>query len=246
MLILAMVMGCEPAWRGEVWSDDGEARASIRQDFDCSSGLLGTNCAEDGPAWLVVDGRRLDVERTPDLKAAADLYYMGTAGYVLYPVVEDGSLVKNSLVDATTGEERWPLDGIPLTSTGIALPSWDGAVVAKVSVEDIGEGLASVNVAFHDPADGNLVEEASAEVEVPVDPNAATLLDSKWVEDELRLDVSGVVVGVTVGGPIVPADAPECWFPRTSSSAWNAEGENAMADEFNWAGDGAGACPDGS
>lgn len=241
MLALGLV-GCgEGAWRAEVWSEDGARRASVRQDWSCGSGLFGSSCQEDGAPWLVVDGWELGVDRTPEF-GSDELYYMRGVGYVLYPVLvrdyDAPDLVWASVVDADSGEELW-------TPGRHSVPSTDGELVATPRVTETDAGRTFVWVSFHDARSGRVVDE-TAELRVfeNVDdwnPPALT-----WVGDrEIRVDMPFEPLGAVVGGDLEPADAPDCWLPRTSSSAWNADGENAYAD-FNWAGDGRrGRCPDG-
>lgn len=241
-LLLGGLVGCgEGAWRGEVWSEDGERRASVRQDWGCGSGMFGGSCWEEGPPWLVVDGSPLDVDRTPEF-GSDELYYFRGAGYVLYPVsVADygaPDLVWASLVDADSGVELW-------TPGRHSVPSPDGQWVATPQVTETPEGRTFVWVTFHDARSGRIVEQ-TAQRRVFESVNAWNPPELTWVGDrELRVRMPLEPLGARIGGDLEPAAAPDCWLPRTASSAWNEAGENATA-LLNWAGDGPrGACPEG-
>lgn len=225
-----------------VWSDDGLRTASLHSRSWCFQSVMTYEC-DPANYSLRVSGSRLPLNCPPQL--AADLYYMRSAGVVMYGCwnIRDG-LSGTMVVDSESGDELW-------VASPSALPSPDGVFTAT-PLGDYSLGLAGILV--QDLTTGEEVDRVLFQADEPGIPG--NTMPIVWFDKLTWLDNESVALATTGGEYRLWLDGRveritmDCWWPRTSSSAWNDDGENARSwhPNDNTAGDGegdldAGWCP---
>ncbi|MFK7928015.1 MAG: hypothetical protein AB8H79_07485 [Myxococcota bacterium] len=216
-----------------VWSDDDDGRASLIQEYFCTSGLLGGNCRESGETTLELDGRELKLDFEP--KEVSEFHFtdvprwMRSEGYLMVTGEEEWA---KHIVDDETGETLWSTE-----SFGRALPSMDGRFVAVISQEE-----STLEITFREARTGE-VEHAWS---VPFDSDVQTLGPMRFdFPDWLHIDLGDRLIIVEPGDDEVGQGTERCWLPMTSSSAWNEDGKNADGEDSNDAGHLSGSLRDG-
>jgi hypothetical protein len=226
MLLALLVQGCsrEEEQLTAVWADDGAGIATYRLTLSCPPALpMASKMApcKTERAELHVEGGRepIQVESAEDVGSVA-LYWMRSQGYLL---IQDSDLAV--LYDDQSGLERLRIE---LELFSPVIPSPDGEVLARVT-----EYTHSLWVEMLRASDAALL----AEVGVPLDSSQEVSRSSHrytWTPSG-RFVVQtepdhGRALAISVDGTTEEVDEPGCWYPPTTSSEYNAEGEHALGE----------------
>jgi hypothetical protein len=236
--VLACASGCGLERVDDVvWSDDGETTARLREGWSqpgLDGQLLWSQLAIGRPPFERRFERQ-EREQQSTLYPGDSLFYMRSRGYVLVHWMSTYTEIDS--YDDRTGNRLWAWDGgAPIL---FAAPSPDGAIVAVV-IYDFTEceshpvfcpdKVGDADVTLIDGDTGGNV----AAVNIPVRDWGFIGADeyATWTPEGRLLVRNGpeLVTAVLPDGSTEEAEMPDCWYPVTTSSPWDADGRPATDD----------------